>query len=329
MKNGRSELDLSESSSPWFLAGAVFSSMMLEDVHMDYQEDEEGPIITPIVTLRTNRSDIGVQPRERDGWESQVVYNASGGEHAAKAEEPEPLYLTLGCAPIYSDGGPAGETDVSRSPNQIVIPQYQQTAHPMSESSNQKASIYSKLSLEGAAETVYESKSNKFCHCSRSQCLKLYCECFASGVMCSNCHCSNCHNNLEHEVNRQRAIKSRLARDPDAFRPKSGEASGWHKGCTCKRSSCLKNYCECYEANTMCSSRCKCVGCRWKPCQPMDKGATIIKDTWAVSAIAPAVVEDVCSRLLVQAQKAEREAQRMVLNEFGHCLTEIIKTMFK
>ena len=35
-----------------------------------------------------------------------------------------------------------------------------------------------------------------------------------------------------------------------------------HRGCHCKRSGCLKNYCECYEAKVPCMAHCKCIGCK-------------------------------------------------------------------
>ena len=63
-------------------------------------------------------------------------------------------------------------------------------------------------------------KPRKPCNCTKSQCLKLYCECFANGEFCNNCNCNNCANNLEHEEARQRAIKQCLERNPNAFRPK-------------------------------------------------------------------------------------------------------------
>lgn len=44
--------------------------------------------------------------------------------------------------------------------------------------------------------------SNPFCiFCFR------YCDCFANGEFCNNCNCTNCYNNLEHENDRQKAIK--------------------------------------------------------------------------------------------------------------------------
>ncbi|XP_045584200.1 protein lin-54 homolog isoform X1 [Procambarus clarkii] len=110
-------------------------------------------------------------------------------------------------------------------------------------------------------------RPRKPCNCTKSQCLKLYCDCFANGEFCNNCNCANCFNNLGHEEDRQKAIKACLDRNPQAFRPKIGKGGNdnerrHNKGCNCKRSGCLKNYCECYEAKIPCSNMCKCVGCK-------------------------------------------------------------------
>ncbi|VDL95584.1 unnamed protein product [Schistocephalus solidus] len=89
----------------------------------------------------------------------------------------------------------------------------------------------------------------KACNCAKSHCLKLYCECFARGQACNGCNCSNCMNNILFENERNKAIKLTLERNPYAFYPKIGSSERKHsKGCNCKRSNCLKNYCECYEA---------------------------------------------------------------------------------
>ncbi|KAI7812176.1 putative tesmin [Triplophysa rosa] len=200
-----------------------------------------------------------------------------------------------------------------------------------------------------ATSMCVNTKLKRPCNCTKSQCLKLYCECFANGEVCKNCKCINCFNNTEHEAERCQAIKVCLDRTPGAFQPKigsrkQGNVKGHHtKGCNCRRSGCLKNYCECYEANIMCTSTCKCVGCRNYEESPKKKSSAQDVPVSVVyypirsplTGITPDVVEATCSCLLAKAEDAEKEgyilphAEKMILEEFGQCMTQIVQSIFK
>ena len=79
-----------------------------------------------------------------------------------------------------------------------------------------------------------------------------------------NCNCADCLNLPQFEAYRTRAIQSILERNPSAFRPKvAALRNGKHGGgCACRRSNCLKRYCECFQAGVQCSEHCRCIECR-------------------------------------------------------------------
>ena len=59
------------------------------------------------------------------------------------------------------------------------------------------------------------------CKCKKSKCLKMYCECFAAGLLCNEgCRCLDCSNDNNHLEVRRQAIEDTLRKNPKAFEPK-------------------------------------------------------------------------------------------------------------
>ncbi|KAF6001511.1 hypothetical protein F1559_002405 [Cyanidiococcus yangmingshanensis] len=106
----------------------------------------------------------------------------------------------------------------------------------------------------------------KRCRCRRSRCLKKYCDCFAAGHFCGpECECENCGNHEENRSEVEQARQSASQRSSTNGDGVVGETSLTDRvslrGCRCKRTGCLKRYCECFQTGRECTVHCACEGC--------------------------------------------------------------------
>ena len=130
------------------------------------------------------------------------------------------------------------------------------------------------------------SNWGKSCNCKKSRCLKQYCDCFREHQLCTiSCRCSGC-------------LNTSIDRCELGIRPAGGLSTPWsadlglttpspailtdaqliqaaadktaagsplrprmERVCRCKRSRCLKRYCECYQNDQQCTPKCSCSDC--------------------------------------------------------------------
>jgi hypothetical protein len=153
-------------------------------------------------------------------------------------------------------------------------------------------------------ESIIEHNNNNnkiHCTCKKTKCIKKYCECFSNGFLCHNCKCENCENKLyliDNNINNNNIRSNNIINNKSIRKEEElllGETNNFNKNinnnyyklnsendnnnyeindnnyikkliiCTCSKSGCNKNYCECFKAKVKCNNKCRCIKCLNKP----------------------------------------------------------------
>ena len=202
-------------------------------------------ILTNINSDEQTKNNIFIQKRSRMADQN--------GENASKTEMSP------------NNDNKSGEiNDTSSDPNMKSLNLQKNKIYPINQLNSHDQFICKKMSIDlddDINEPNTTAKKIMGCNCKNSGCLKRYCECFSRMKYCDAiCQCKNCLNNIKNEKERNEAIRIYLIKSPVSFKKINIDLT--NVTCNCKKSNCLKNYCECFQFGLKCTYSCGCVDCK-------------------------------------------------------------------
>lgn len=172
-----------------------------------------------ILNQSLGRQEVKNEPAAQDPL-SVVRKINSDGEESPAAKKTK--YITLTTSQINQIEG-ATIMGGGKSKRIVMLPSnYREQLEKISNRPSQTSTGQTTFKIVQEVQKTSESmsggrKSKRPCNCTKSQCLKFYCDCFAAGEYCDGCNCKDCLNDHDTEE-RERAVKMCMERNPNAFK---------------------------------------------------------------------------------------------------------------